>query len=310
LAPADLGTAASVDGDVTLHNPTRVAMAHWWEADRIFILLNLTAYLDESGTHDASPVTVMAGIMATALQWRHFESEFARLKAKYGFKVFHTKKFKKSTGDFRGWHPLRKFVLMQELAKITSSENAFIESVTVTLDNADYKMSYIGGDKPRRLRLESKYGLCFRNCLIFFLLEAVKFAKEPPAKLHFALESGHRNCNEVRDIFNEMREEVRSLGVDILGEIIFADKADCDPLMMADFLAHTAFMIGRSGETAPNEVPFLERAKESSLPPGQSGVTHLRFGPGGLADLKNVLIEKLRAKSVPGKPLASEGQAS
>jgi hypothetical protein len=287
-----------------------MAIAHRWEPNRTFVVLTLTAYLDESGTHDASPVTVMAGIMATAFQWRNFESDFKRVKAKYGFNVFHTKKFKKGNGDFRGWHPLRKFALMQELAQITASENAVIESVTVTLDNADYKASYIGGDKPRRLRLESKYGLCFRNCLMFFVLEAISFAKGPPAKLHFVLESGHRNRNEVRDIFNEMKEEVRSYGVDLLGEITFADKADCDPLMMADFLAHTAFMMGRADKTAPNEILFLERARGSSVPLGEGGVTHLRFGPGGLADLKNVLIEKLRAKSGSAKLSASEGQAS
>jgi hypothetical protein len=63
----------------------------------------LTAYLDESGTHDGSPVTVMGGMLANARQWEAFEKGFSKLKAVHGFQIFHTKKFKKKDGDFRGW---------------------------------------------------------------------------------------------------------------------------------------------------------------------------------------------------------------
>jgi Protein of unknown function (DUF3800) len=175
-------------------------------------------YIDESGTHGDSPVTVMAGVMANAPQWQRFEIEFARLKAQYGYQIFHTKKFKRRSGEFRGWHPIRQLSLMQDLGSLTQS--AFIDSVTVTLDNADYKANYIGGDKPRRLRLESSYGLCFRQCALYFALEAMKWIHEgSPPKLHFVLESGHRNWNEVRNIFNEIKKDALEQGADLFGEI-------------------------------------------------------------------------------------------
>ena len=60
----------------------------------------LTAYFDESGTHVGSAVTVMGGIMANARQWAKFEPGFDGLKKKYGFKIFHTKKFKKKRRIF------------------------------------------------------------------------------------------------------------------------------------------------------------------------------------------------------------------
>ena len=57
---------------------------------------------------------------------------------------------------------------MLDLAKLT--ESTFTEAVTFTLDNAEYEASYRGGDKPRRLRIESKYGLCFEiACCSSFL---------------------------------------------------------------------------------------------------------------------------------------------
>jgi hypothetical protein len=80
--------------------------------------------------------------------------------------------------------------------------------------------------------------------------------------------------------------------------------------MMADFLAHTAFMMGERDESPPTELPFLERSRQAPLPPGHGGVTHLRFAAGGLADLKNVLIEKLKAKSGSAKRPASDERSS
>ncbi len=221
------------------------------------------------------------------------------------------RQFKRRSGDFKGWDPFRQLALMLDLAKLT--ESTFTEAVTFTLDNAEYEASYRGGDKPPRLRIESKYGLCFRNCLLFFILEAAKRAEaatEPP-KLHFVLESGHKNWSEVRDIFNDTKREVKSLsGYDLLGNITFADKDQCDPLMMADFLAHAAYMTAHGDMPAvPNEQPFLER-EPPQLPPGQSGVTNLRYGPGALSDLKIALAEKLKAKGASAKRPVSEGQSS
>jgi len=271
----------------------------------------LTAYLDESGTHGASPVTVMAGVMANAAQWARFEAEFAALKNKYGFRIFHTKKFKRRLGDFKGWDVFKQLALMLELAKLT--EGAFTEAVTFTLSNAEYEASYKGGDKPRRLRLESRYGLCFRNCLLFLILEITKHGLDyyvQPPTLHLVIESGHRNWSEVRNIFVETKREIKDLtGFDILGDITFADKDECDPLMMADFLAHTAFMTaGGRLPPASNERPFSEPGPE--LPLGQSGVTSLRFGPGGLTALKSTLIERLAAKRGPSSAAPSDGKSS
>jgi hypothetical protein len=278
-----------------------LAVTHRWQPERIFVVLTLTAYFDESGTHDDSTATVMAGVMANALQWERFESAFSGLRQKYDFQVLHTRKFKRRAGDFKGWSPLRQLALMTNLAEI--ADTAFSECVTVSLDNADYEANYKGGDKPRRLRIESKYGLCFKNCLIFFILESLKpkyFHGGRPPKLHFILERGHKNWNEVRDIFNATKKEVQGYGADLLGDITFADKADCAPLMMADFLAHAIYLNRRDELPDPSDQPFLRDDK-----PPSAGVTNLRFKPGGLADLKGVMIEKLMGASAK-RPFSGE----
>jgi hypothetical protein len=62
-----------------------------------------TGYLDESGTHYDSPITVMGGLVARADQWKRFEDGFAGLQKKHGFRVWHSKKFRQRKGDFKGW---------------------------------------------------------------------------------------------------------------------------------------------------------------------------------------------------------------
>lgn len=78
-----------------------VSLFHRWKAERIFVIL--TSYYDEAGTHGGSPVTVMAGVMATANQWRRFGTIAAKLKRNYDFSIFHTIDFKAKRGEFRGW---------------------------------------------------------------------------------------------------------------------------------------------------------------------------------------------------------------
>jgi hypothetical protein len=57
-----------------------------------------TGYLDESGTHEGSPVTVMGGVLGRAEQREQFEQRFSWVQAEVGFRVWHTKKFRKRAG--------------------------------------------------------------------------------------------------------------------------------------------------------------------------------------------------------------------
>jgi hypothetical protein len=54
----------------------------------------LTAYMDESGTHDGSSYTTMSAVLANVAQWEMFEANFNKIRAEFGFRIFHTKKFR------------------------------------------------------------------------------------------------------------------------------------------------------------------------------------------------------------------------
>jgi hypothetical protein len=78
-----------------------IGLFHRWESDRLFMIL--TAYVDESGTHDDSPITVMAGYVGYSGQWRKFEKKWARQLQKFDVTHFHAKDFVKRTGEYKGW---------------------------------------------------------------------------------------------------------------------------------------------------------------------------------------------------------------
>jgi hypothetical protein len=71
----------------------------------------LTAHLDESGTHDDSPISVMAGYVDNATRWKHFEADWAALVAKAGIRHIHTVDLLKPRGSSRVGSPRRSMPL-------------------------------------------------------------------------------------------------------------------------------------------------------------------------------------------------------
>jgi len=245
----------------------------------------ITGYLDEGHTHGASPITVVGGAMASARQWQAFQRAYMPIKRRYEFEVFHATDFKGKTGEFKGWKTEKYLALIEDLYELT--KDAFMESVVAVLDNAAYESEYRLGQSPKRLRLDSKYGMCVHNCIMHFVVEAArrKHRGRLPT-LHCVLESGHKNAGDALRIFKEMKRDLKGSEYDVLGEITFAAKRDCDPLMPGDFLAH---MQGVRDIREREGKPITE---DEGPPPGRrERLTVMRYQPGALAKLKRELIE-------------------
>lgn len=256
--------------------------------------LPYTAYVDESGTHGGSEVTIMCGVLARADQWKRFQIGFDKAKLKHGFKVFHTKKFKNRAGDFRGWSHLQQLALAADLGVLTGS--GLSDAVAVSLDNADYESYYRNADKPQKGRLDSKYGLCFRTCLYYLILEVAKrkYRGKVPS-LHIVLEAGHVNSGAAEHIFMECKKDFFGRGSEMLATITLAGKDECDPLMMADFLAHSSLMINRKARATRAPLP-----QSQHIPRGAMGITHLQSTPEALISMRDRVFHGL-AGSKPGK---------
>jgi hypothetical protein len=107
--------------------------------------------------------------------------------------------------------------------------------VSISLDNASYEANYkAGATLPRRARLDTKYGLCFRYCLVHFVAEVCKrkYRKKIPP-LDIVLESGHANFGDAERILLEERKLWVHRGVPILRTLTKADNGESGQLMMA-----------------------------------------------------------------------------
>jgi len=268
-----------------------------------------TGYLDESGTHDGSPATVMGGLLARAEQWERWEKGFTRLQEKHGFQVWHSKKFKKKNGDFKGWSQEQCLALYSDLTHLNA--RGLTEAMAVTLNNADYEKHYRNGPKSNRARLDSKYGLCFRICLYHFvrLVFQRRHRKKVPL-LHIVLEAGHNNYGDAERIFLEVKKDFEKHGNYMLGTITKAAKDSCGQLMMADFAAHGEYVVGR-------HIADSERQKlppSTKIPKGMTGWTNIRPTAEELAKERADRIKKATPKRTNSRPSktadASEEQPS
>lgn len=257
-----------------------------------------TGYLDESGTHDGSPLTVMGGLLGRVEQWKEFEKQFSQLQTDYGFRVWHTKKFKRKAGDFQGWTDEKCHDLYWALQKVAGI--GLTDAVATTLNNASYDADYKFGFVPKKARFDTKYGLCFRVCLIHFVQEVLKRKRRdriPP--LHIVLEAGHANCGDAQRIFLDEKSRYERAGLPVLHTLTVADKDDCTQLMMADFAAHTEYIREKRGiDTGlPRNRPTV------AVPKGTTGSTHIQFTPEMLRKWRAEIIERAMPKKGPNTSL-------
>jgi len=167
----------------------------------------LTTYLDESGTHETSPISVMAGYLGTADQWRAFDADWTALIQTAGIRHVHAVDLFKRTKQFKGWSAERVNALATQLDCVIARHMQLGFSVIIR-DN-DYREICVEGPKPRRSRLDSKYGVCFRACLAFapsLIASELRLAGErqrtQKTTINFVLEDGHRNVGDARRLFD------------------------------------------------------------------------------------------------------------
>ena len=284
-----------------------LALAHRWEPGRLFMFV-FTGYLDESGTHSDSPITVMGGLLARAEQWERFEDGFGKLQDKYDFRVWHSKKFKNRRGDFKGWTDLKISGLYWDLAHLTNS--GLTEAVTMTLNNADFENYYRREPRPRRARFDSRYGFCFRVCLYHFMKEALKrqHRKQIPP-LHIVLEAGHKNFGDAERIFLEVKKDLEKRGSDMLRTLTKADKDSCGQLMMADFAAHGKYVLHQKSPSHPRVLANAGRGM--AVPKGMTPATDLESTPENLTEMRNRVIEAATPRNLrPSEATVEQGRSS
>lgn len=201
--------------------------------------MKLTGYLDESGTHDASPLVVMAGFLGEARQWISFERRARRLFARFQVDIFHCIEVRRSEKDFAGWSIDKKLKFLDEFQHIIN-ETLQVGMVAI-ISREDYAY-YKSLKWPQKVRQDSLYSILFRACASFMIESVIatpqwKNGSEPT--LNIIVEQGHKNAPDLTRFYEETKKRIGPHNA--MGGLSFGDKANCLPLAAADLLAYTAW---------------------------------------------------------------------
>lgn len=205
----------------------------------------ISAYMDESGTH-GSETMIIAAQVASIRQWYWFEERVGALFADKHIKVFHAKDFHAGNGDFDGWKVNARIRFLDAFGTI--GNETLVAACNVVLKMGDYRAFYANGDKPRKMRLDTAYGLCFRSALGFVSQVAATstspaFCPSDHRVLNVVAEQGHKNQGDALRIFTDFKADLLPQYRGLLGSIAFESREKCLPLSVSDLMAHSAFRV-------------------------------------------------------------------
>ncbi len=119
-----------------------------------------SAHLDEAGTNDRSPYTVLAGLVAPGQRWSKFERAWGQLLTSRNVNAYHWKEFNHGDDEYFGWSDLKRKRFVDRQEKIINNNTLFRVSIGIEKDiHKDIKgrMKGIKGFTP-----ESDHSLCLR----------------------------------------------------------------------------------------------------------------------------------------------------
>ena len=248
---------------------------------KVFCVLH--AYLDDSGTHNSSPVCVVAGYFGTEEHWEAFDREWRKTLDDNGQKEFHANRFwshvrgssrqhsaeLKGVSEYRGWDKERCDRFVGRLLSIIESHRVFPIGCAVAMEQwksltQDERAVLTGAKYDSRGKLTTTgapnktYFLPFR----YSILAAIDHCTGEE-RLHCSFDRNDSFSNYALEYFQTMKG-LRFEGYRRLGEIFFPGSEDATPIQAADLLAYEWNQYARQRLEADwgavNLSPILSRA--------------------------------------------------
>lgn len=201
----------------------------------------LKMYLDESGTHDDSPVIVVAGYIARPSHWGRWTTDWNRAKGR--IRVFHSAQCNQFKGEFEGWSRDGRDNLVKGLIKVIADHE--MVGVAVGMDLDAFVQAVSGYPKVVAL-FQEPYGACFQWLLMTTLIHLNRYEPgRPLALVHEVNDYKQIALNAFEWAKNWSKEAGLS---NELVSLTFGDKATYPPLQSADVLAYEANRLLRNPE--------------------------------------------------------------
>ena len=210
----------------------------------------LQAYMDDSGSHQSSPVCVVAGYFGSIARWREFERRWNAVLKPEGIIEFHAKRFwaRDESGnrvsEYKNWDDARATRFLNGLLSAIERTDIYPFACGVlggewgkqTLDNRRYLTgatpNYPTGAPSRAIFLP------FQVCVF----RVTSYCK-PGLKVHFVFDHQRETIGWASICYAELRRKwgaSRDSLSERMGELTFADSEEATPLQAADLLAYEA----------------------------------------------------------------------
>lgn len=227
-----------------------VDLFHCFLGGKDGIVVVFEVYLDESGTHDGSPVITVAAYLARPDQWAAFTQEW--VQAISPAQVYHATDAANCRGEFDGWTPDQVAEVAKKALPLIPKHTLSAFAIGIHMD--DYRVAL--KDKPEvRKALGEPYGCCLQWLLSNILrAKAEAGNRERIAFVHEENDYGmeaHTVYQYLRGIWD----------VEHITSFAFGSKKHVVPLQAADIYAYEANKRLRAGRDKPNR-----RALDALLP--------------------------------------------
>ena len=232
----------------------------------------LVAYFDDSGTHDASEIVVMAGFIGTEEQWRPVDEAWAAklkepLPGKPPLNRFHMANCMARNGEFFGYSEADRDAVTNDFRQLIL--DAKLTGHVMAVDRIAWDEIIVG---PLRVIFGDAEWYCVRSCLDFAIKEAEK--RDGDRGVHLIFD----NRPEVRKIpFQNTFEKLQGRlyngdskfpnWAHLIGSTFLSSEA-VRPLQAADMLAWESYAHAKRNlhdTLAPRPRPHLQRFVETGL---------------------------------------------
>jgi hypothetical protein len=190
-------------------------------------------YFDDSGTGANDSVVVVAGYIASLLQWQRFDQEWRSLLSEFGVRVMHRAELENFRGEFVGWTPAKRDVFVQKAQRIIRRRTYV--AIGIAVIKSDF-------EKIIPETLKRFYGGAYGFCAILCLARAKRWFDKAKQKdpIDWVFEAGTAGSGQIGHLLDAIYAKVEMRNDFRLGRWTFAGK-DVVPLQAADVIAYEIF---------------------------------------------------------------------